>query len=57
MYKKSMQCTLCVEFQQVQYIHLSELIHILKGVTIVSSEHFLWPVTFWLLIRCPLKGG
>ena len=45
MYKKSMQCTLCVEFQQVQYIHLSELIHIL-GVTIVSSEHFLWPVTF-----------
>ena len=42
-----MQCTLCVEFQQVQYIHLSELIHILpKGVTIVSSEHFLWPVTF-----------
>ena len=30
------------------------VIHILpKGVTIVSSEHFLWPVTFWLLIRCP----
>ena len=29
MYKKSVQCTLCVEFQQVQYIHLSELIDIL----------------------------
>ena len=29
----------CVEFPQVQYIDLSELIHVLKAVTFVTSEH------------------
>ena len=31
---------LCVEFPQVQYIDLSEVIHVLKAVAIVTSEHF-----------------
>ena len=29
---------LCVEFPQMQCIDLSELIHVLKAVTIVTSE-------------------
>ena len=44
---------LYVEFLQMQYIDLSELIHVyLKAVTIVTSEplnlyrRFLWSVTF-----------
>ena len=31
---------LCVEFPQVQNIDLRELIHVLKAVAIVTSEHF-----------------
>lgn len=31
---------LCVDFPQVQYFFLSELVHVLKSVTIVIS-HFL----------------
>ena len=30
---------LCVEFPQVQNIYLRELIHVLKAVTTVTSEH------------------
>ena len=30
---------LCVEFPKVQYIDLSEIIHVLKALTIVTSEH------------------
>ena len=30
---------LCVEFPQVQNIDLIELIHVLKAVAIVTSEH------------------
>ena len=31
--------TLSVEFPQMQYADLSELIHVLKTVAIVTSEH------------------
>ena len=34
------QLVLCVEFPQVQYFVLSEIVHVLKSVTIVIS-HFL----------------
>ena len=57
---------LFVEFPQVQYIDLSELIHVLKAVTHddnwtlklirQSSVLKLWSVNFCLL-RCPLSGG
>ena len=30
---------LCVEFPQVQYIDLSEIVHVMKAVAIVSSLH------------------
>ena len=34
---------LSVEFPQMQYADLSELIHVLKTVTIMTSEHLkLW---------------
>ena len=36
----------CVEFQQVQYIDLSELIHAFKAVTFVTSEHLNLSMTF-----------
>ena len=36
----------CVEFPQVQYIDLSELIHVLKAVTFVTSEHLNLSTTF-----------
>ena len=35
----------CVEFPQVQYIDLSELIHVLKAVTFVTYQRLLWSVT------------
>ena len=41
---------LCVEFPQVQYIDLSEIVHVVKAEVIVSSERFL-------CVRCPLNGG
>ena len=47
---------LCVEFPQMQCIDLSELIHVLKAVTIVTSEplnlyrRFLRSVTFDALL-------
>ena len=57
---------LFVEFPQVQYIDLSELIHALKAVThddkwtlkLIRQPSVLklWSVNFCLL-RCPLKGG
>ena len=47
---------LCVEFQQVHYIDLSEIVQFVKADTIVisvnlklSSEPFLLSVTFWVL--------
>ena len=30
---------LCVEFPQEQYIDLSEIVHVMKAVAIVSSVH------------------
>ena len=30
---------LCVEFPQLQYIDCGEIIHVLKAVAIVTSEH------------------
>ena len=30
---------LCVEFPQVQYIDLSEIVHVLKTFTMVTREH------------------
>ena len=35
-----------VEFPQLQYIDLSELIHVLKAVTVVTSEHLNLSTTF-----------
>ena len=35
----SLTAMVCVEFQQVQYINLSELIHLLKTIAIMTSEH------------------
>ena len=35
----------CVEFPQVQYIDLSEMVRVLKAVAIVSCEHLnLWTI-------------
>ena len=52
--------TLCVEFPQVQHIDLSELIHVLKAVAIVTSALMNLSTSgqslSWLL-RCPLNGG
>ena len=31
---------MCVEFLQEQYVNLSEIVHIVKAVIIVTSEHF-----------------
>ena len=40
MYKISWLTPLCVEVPQVQYIHLlSEQVHVLKAVAIVTSEN------------------
>ena len=32
---------LCVEFLQVQYIDLREIVHVLKAVTVVTNVHFV----------------
>ena len=39
---------LCVEFLQLQHIDLSELIHVLKAVAIVTGGELIneWSVTF-----------
>ena len=31
--------TLCVKFPQVQYIDFSEIVHVLKAVAVLTSEH------------------
>lgn len=38
---------LSVEFPQMQYADLSELIHVLKTVAIVTSEHIKLMDNFW----------
>ena len=61
---------LFVEFPQVQYIDLSELIHVLKAVTHddkwtlkLIRQSSVWSVsrqssvTYPSVIRCPLSGG
>ena len=55
---------LCVEFPQLQYIDWGELIHVLKAVAIVTSEHNFIDdfcgqllLTYFWLLRCPLNGG
>ena len=51
---------LCVEFPQVQHIDLSELIHVLKAVAIVTSALMNLSTSgqsLFLLLRCPLNGG
>ena len=49
--------TLCVEFPQVQHIDLSELIHVLKAVAIVTSALMNLSTSgqslFWLLKVSP----
>ena len=42
---------LCVEFPQVYYIDLIEIVHVLKAVAVATSEdlsyqRFLWSVSF-----------
>ena len=39
---------LCVEFPLVQYIDLSEIVHVLKAVAIVTSEHLNLSTIFLL---------
>ena len=54
---------LCVEFPKVQYIDLNEIIHVLKALTIVTSEHLTDLSTICVVshflnaIMCPLNGG
>ena len=53
---------LCVEFPQVYYIDLIEIVHVLKAVAVATSEdlsyqRFLWSVSFWALRTCPLTEG
>ena len=54
---------LCVEFPKVQYIDLSEIIHVLKALTIVTSEHLTDLSTICVVshflnaVMCPLNGG
>lgn len=51
-FKKS--AILCVEFPQVQYIDLSEIVHIAKAVVIVTSVRIaLWIGFFLLWYDCP----
>ena len=40
-----------VEFPQVQYIDLSKLIHVLKAVAIVTTEHLLITLRHTLMYR------
>ena len=51
----------CTEFPQVQYIDLSELIHVLKAVTVVTSEHLnlstIFVVSHSLIAKVPLNGS
>ena len=47
---------LCVEFSQEQYINLSEMVHVVKVVVIVTSEHFnlsLFVVSHFLSVPFP----
>ena len=58
----SLTAMVCVEFQQVQYINLSELIHLLKTIAIMTSEHlYLSTISvvghFLIAIRWPMNGG
>ena len=45
----------CVEFPQVQYIDLSEMVRVLKAVAIVSCEHLnLWTIFVICHLLCAL---
>ena len=47
----------CVEFPQVQYIDLSEMVRVLKAVAIVSCEHVnLWTIFVICHFLCALTG-
>ena len=49
MYKKSwsfLSTMYCIEFPQVQYINLSEIVHVLKAVAIVTRVHLNISVIF-----------
>ena len=52
---------LCVEFPLVQYIDLSEIVHVLKAIAIVTSKHLnlstIFVVKHFSVLRCPLNGG
>ena len=54
---------LCVEFPQVQYIDLSEIVHVVKADVMVASVRqdlhvrTLLVIVIFLVLRCPLNGG
>ena len=52
-----------VEFPQVQYIDLSEIVHVIKADVIGTSERLdlhvrtLFASVIFFVLRCPLNGG
>ena len=42
---------LCVEFPHVQYINLSEIIHVLKVFVFLVVSHFLSAKVFWMEVK------
>ena len=54
---------LCVEFSQVQYIDLSEIVHVVKADVMVASVRqdlhvrTLFVIVIFLVLRCPLNEG
>ena len=54
---------LYVEFPQVQYIDLSEIVHVIKADVIGTSERLdlhvrtLFASVIFFVLRCPLNGG
>ena len=54
---------LCVEFPQVQFIDLSEIVHVVKADVIKTSERLdlhvrtLFASVIFFVLRFPLNGG
>ena len=48
---------LCVEFPQVHYIDLSEIVHVVKADVIATSERLDLHVRTLLCVGCALNGG
>ena len=63
MCRENIERILCVEFPQVQYIDLSEIVHVVKADVIVTSVRqdlhvrTLFVIVIFLVLRCLLNEG